>query len=513
MRAEKTRTGKLAAACLRAASNKSRRMQRSTIHGTHSHESRDGHRVNVWERGGKFVLRGYWQAERFGVTLDADEDTVFHELQRILIQMDDGTFVRPSEQKKIPRAEKKIPLLDLRGVISAFLMEKRRNKGRKTFKDYVSRLDHVLDFAERPENRRCWKLARDIDRQFAVELRRFLINCDVTRNGRANPVTKKMSMKMVQLCLESLRSALHWARRADVRKLPVDFVNPISNELIGPKPIKDPLRPNPIPMGQRIEEVRRMDAWQLCTLTIPSMLPVRFEDVSGALISDFDLASRTWRIGVRFGGSDFTKARLTVHMPLPPISVSLLKLNIGDRVDGPMFLARRRRDRRRRHSPSFASRANVDSKFAAVLKKAGSDRVQAEQDRKELFREMLASCGGVTTRSISLELRRLMESAGVRPDITAYNHRSSVTMDMNQAFVGKLAYRYLTYFTEHSLGNVMNDYIGLDVHTEMQKYFDRIQPLLDAIEQRARELGLPIEIDPGLNRSDNGIRFDAGWIA
>lgn len=77
----------------------------------------------------------------------------------------------------------------------------------------------------------------------------------------------------------------------------------------------------------------------------------------------------------------------------------------------------------------------------------------------------------------------------VRPvvDAKAYDLRHAVSQDMKDSGMGHLD---LKYFTGHSIsGDIMATYTSLKIDEAMERYFDRIQPLLDAIEKRAIALG------------------------
>ena len=58
---------------------------------------------------------------------------------------------------------------------------------------------------------------------------------------------------------------------------------------------------------------------------------------------------------------------------------------------------------------------------------------------------------------------------------------------MHRAEIQHLEMRYLTL---HRIDDILNCYTGLEPKREMEKYYKLIAPLLDAIEFRAKELGL-----------------------
>ncbi len=466
---------------------RARKMTQAVLCGSHDHETQDGQRVHIWIRDGKYLARARWRGQPIGLNLGADEVNAGHEFRRLLTAMEDGTFVPGREARRRKISEGRIPKFKLRGLFIPFLADKRRLRGKNTARDYQDRLMHVLDFAELPNSERKWPLAQSIDRDFAIALRQFLFARDVTRNGRAGATTHKMAISMVCHCLETLRNAINWACRADVRKLPPGFFNPITDEIIPTLPPKDPLRTCPISLDQRIAMVKQMDEWQLLHLSTFLVLPTRIEDISGAIVSDFDLQSATWRLGTRMGGNDYNKGRVNVQMPLPPVLLPLLRQTIGARTDGPMFRSREAWDQKKQFRRSFANRREFENLVETALISMPANEVNAEQDRKEVIRGVLRDCGGISNDVIGKDIKELMMAVGIDSENSAYDLRAAVTTGLNRAGVRHLELRYLTM---HSLTDILYEYTSLEPVGEMQKYFQAIQPLLLAIMQRAAGFGI-----------------------
>lgn len=306
---------------------------------------------------------------------------------------EDGTFVRPSEANSCPFETKQIPRLDLRGLCNEFLTEKRKLRGKKTARTYKDRLSPILDFAELKSSTQQWPLAASIDRGFVVEGRNFLMNRLVARNGKPGAKKKPMSVRQVINCLETLRTMLAWGCRADVRKLPLDFTNPVSRDLIGVPPCKDPLRKAKLPIERRMELIESMDDWQFLHLVTLFVLPLRFEDISGALISDVSFDEQTMRLCSRFGGSDFNKGRVSVEMPIPAELAGVFQLCIGHRTEGPLFQSRAVWQGRRARVTGLSTHEELEVAFHNELASKDHGEIQAEQDRKRVFRQPLAETG------------------------------------------------------------------------------------------------------------------------
>ncbi|HUQ69395.1 MAG TPA: hypothetical protein VM165_07730 [Planctomycetaceae bacterium] len=289
--------------------------------------------------------------------------------------------------------------------------------------------------------------------------------------------------------MESLRGVLCWALRADVRHLPVEFVNPITREILGPKPSKDPLRSNPIPLPARIQMVQKMDAWQLLHLSPLLVVPTRFEDVAGAVISDFDWDRGVWHLGSRVDGNDQNKGRVSLQMPLPGVLSALLRCTAAGRADGPMFRSRRAWAGLNRMRCEFQSQAEFEDLCQSAIRRAKVSEVSTEQGRKSVIRSLLRQCGAVPTDAIGRELKELFAAVGVPGTTRPYDVRAAVTTDMHEAGLRHLELRYLTM---HSVNDILNTYTSLNPGGEMAKYFAAIAPLLEAIQHRAVELQLPI---------------------
>jgi integrase len=342
----------------------------------------------------------------------------------------------------------------------------------------------VLEFAERSPSIKTWSKAQDIDRGFLVKLRAFLNQCRTTRNGRAAGIEKPLSVRQINNILECLRSMLNWARDPLVGKLPVGWVNPATKQFIGARPLKDPLRPEILPLETRIRLVERMDRWQLCQCSWSLVLPMRADEVVGLNISDvcFD---RGWlQFHTRFGGGDFNKGRQDFNIPFPPELVPMLRACMGTRREGPLL---RSRAEFQSNAPGCVSTlGQLVGLFEQAILDAGN-RVQTEQDRKQVFRQLLRELGGTSLKELYREWKSLFRAQGLGESVTLRNLREAVTTSMKQAKVPHLELRYLT---SHTTRDILNEYVVLDPVGAMQTYFREIEPLLAALKNRAQVLGI-----------------------
>jgi integrase len=460
------------------------KMIRAELMGGHTHKTQIGVEVHVWRRGQKFIARGRLQGQPFGKTIGESVDEATARLRQILNELDNGTYVRPSEARKRPLANAMAPRLSLRQLIDEFLADRRRTCGKRTSGNYRARLMPVLAFAERTENVKHCRLAMDIDREFVTRLQAFLFEYRTTRNGRPGGEPKPLSPRQIFNVLQCLSTLFAWAHKAAVRKLPADWVNPLTREIIGSRPPKDPLREDKLPLEARIKLVGIMDQWQLCHLAPSLVLPLRPDEAEGLLVTDVDF-ERSWlEFGQKFSDVNFTKEATAFRLPFPEELEPILRACIGNRVEGPLLLGRKAFTQ---GGGSVASTIELRRLFDKTMSEQPSGSIQCAHDRKLFFRNLLHELGGVADNELAKEFKKLLSVLGIDNGSTFYTLRSSVTTAMKDARLPHLELRYLT---SHSTNDILNDYARLDPVGAMQPYFLSIQPLLNAITDRASELGL-----------------------
>jgi integrase len=453
--------------------------------GGHSHTTLCGINVHVYRRGDLYLARGRYQGRMYGEPLGTTEAEATSRLRQVLVAIEDGTFVRRSEARQRLLTDGRMPRLNLRQIANEFLAEKRKARGRSTAAAYRSRLRPVLDFAELPDTRRRWPLAMDINRDFVAELRVFLYQYPTTRNGRAGGRPQRLSVRQIQNVLECLRSVLGWARQAEVRKLPVDWANPLTADLIPTAAPKDPLREDPLPLEARIKLVGSMDRWQLCHLALSVVLPLRPAEAAGLLVGEVRFDKGWLEIGTRLHGGDFTKGQTSFKLPFPDALRPILHVCIGGRGGGPLLRSRAAFGGKAQRP--VASPEELSRWYEERLAKAPPGSVQTEQDRKGVFRRLLRDLGGVSEDRLAAEFKQLLRAQGRADGVSLYTLRSSVTTAMERVKMGHLELRYLT---GHATGDILNEYVTLDPVGAMQLYFAHIRPLLTALTLRAQAVGL-----------------------
>jgi integrase len=459
-----------------------RRMVVAILAGKHSHCTPDGVGVHIWRRGATYMARGSYEGHRFGMRLGDTEVEAEATLHEVLVNIRNGAFVRPIEARR-RKVRRIVPVrLTLRQLFEEFLAEKRKIRGRETASTYSSRLGPVLNFAESVSARKRWPLAQDVSREFLIELKVFLQKVLTTRNGRPGGKPQHLTPRQIVNILECFRTAMAWASRPDVRKLPAEWLNPLSPDLVGEPLPKDPLRWDPLPVEIRIKLVGFMDRWQLAHFALSLVLPIRPDEATGLLLSDVDFERRTLRIGTRIGGADFTKGRQTFCLPFPKEFGPILRACADGRSEGPLLRSRGAFD-----SDGDSGIGTFDElcqRLEERLLALPANTVQCDRDRKSEFRKLLRKLGGVSKSSLSREFKRVLDRVGVASGTSLYSLRHSNTKGLKDANVHPLD---MAYLTSHTTNGILNVYTPLDPHGGMARYFQTIEPLIRAVASRWAE--------------------------
>jgi len=408
--------------------------------------------------------------------------TAEHRLIEIIGEINRGVYVRPSQSARRLVKSRGPVKMSVREMISAYLDEKRRRRGKKTAAAYKSRLDRLLAFAEEAAIQKEWRFAAEVDREFATRFREYLFDARCTSNGRAGARTHPLSASQILNVLDATRSAFHWGRNTGC--IPLDWITPFTDEVVGSRPAKDPLREQRLSLHDLINLVGGMDRWQLCSLGLMCVLPPRPDEFCSILVRDLDMDRGVIRFAPRFGGAASNKCDQTFVLPFPACLRPLLKRLIADRVDGPLF-------RRRCFSPAGLGKTvreqkELNAMWNEHLLLKGPKLVTSLQDRKAEFRVFLRQLGGVSVDVLRTEFQRLIKGR-LSKTAKLYDLRHAVTQSMKDSGMPILELRYLT---SHTASDIMNTYTTMKIFPAMERYFSSIAPLLNAISTRMIDTGV-----------------------
>ena len=455
-----------------------RKMVKSCINGQDFFEAADGTKVSIYHRGKQFMGRGSFNGRQFGQQLGKTECEAAVKLRSVLHELDNGIFIPPSHQRKqaVRRRVANVSL-DLGELINQFLNHVGKTKGKKIKTAYMDRLRPVLQFENKPENRRRWAKASTIDGDFVTELLAWL-RITPFQDKSGQPRFRKE--KTVRNILEALRTCLNWARRAENRLLPGDYLMPVTQDILGKEAAKDVFRPNPLSEADKIKIIQRATDHELTVIALFILLAERADELAGLCIEDVDLNSRHLLFGINNSDVNFTKGHTAFRIPYPAELDGLIKTLINGRDQGPLVRQVSFQGKKEKQSVDLMAkwRAEASQKPA---------NVGTMNDKKTLFREVMRKAGGASADYIGKLFAKIAKRAGLE-NIQPGFCRDSVTHLMERSGMSHLSLRYLT---SHSTNDILNTYTGLDIDVEMGKYYAMVPSLVQAIASRFPSL--PVE--------------------
>ena len=451
--------------------NPQRVMLKSSINGQGAFGAADGTKVSIYRRGNQFMGRGRFNGRQFGQQLGKTEGEAAVKLRSVLHELDNGIFIPPSHQRKqaVRRRVANVSL-DLRELVNQFLNHVGKTKGAKTKTTYLDRLRPILEFEDTKENRRRWPKASSIDGDFVTELLAWL-RITPFQDKSGQPRFRKE--KTVRNILEALRTCLNWARRPENRLLPVDYLMPVTQDILGKEAAKDVFRPNPLSEADKIKIIQRATNNELTVIALFILLADRADELAGLCIEDVDLNRRHLLFGINNRDMNFTKGRTAFRIPYAPKLDGLINHLIAGRTEGPLIRQVSYQNKEDNQSPDLV---------AAWQAEAAKNPTKARtvNDKKALFREIMRRSGGASSDYIGKLFAKVAKRAGfvnIQPGFC----RDSATHLMERSGMSFLSARYLT---SHTTSDIMNNYTGLDIEGDMAKYYAMVPNLIEAISDR-----------------------------
>jgi integrase len=458
-----------------------RPMIKTELLGKHTHHSGNCFDVHIYKRQEKYLARFRLDGEQRSETLGITETESEIRLRRLITELEDGVYQVGRKKSGLPN--KQIPNHTFRTLMEAFLKDVTALQGNSNTKSYYNRLLPILDFIEQGNSNIKFRYIKDLDRPAVLAIKSHLEKRLVPKNGHPNGKPFPATKSNVRLALETLRTMLNWGKSINNRQLPADFVNPVTGEIIPPRKIKDPYRPPAISLELMCKLIANMDAYQLIHLSPLFLIPMRHEDSARALISDVIFTEGTWHFGDHFNGDDQTKEAINYQFPIHPTLTALLKLSIGNRSCGPLFLSRRYWEGRKNFSNDFQSETELRDDYRRSLQ---ISKCLNLSDRKSHYLDWMERQGGLSKGQIARELRKLFEECGI-VNVRPYDLKGTCTHSMVAAGMSQ---QVMLYLTGHKTNSILNEYAALNILPEAEKYFDKVSPVLKALADKALELNL-----------------------
>jgi len=234
--------------------------------------------------------------------------------------------------------------IDLNGLITKWLEhhEQIRRSSVATICRYETAVQHLANFVSST----CGKMRTDrFDGSMAEGFVRYLRTTKVSPNGHGNTQKRLMRDKGIIFILATCRALFNFAR--DQRHWPAYTPNPFSGLAIERMPIENAKPIRPLTPEQEIAFFKACDEWQFRIFFVLAFTGLRIGELTHLLIdNDVRLDESFLRITNKPGLYWQIKTRNLRDVPLLPEVAVVVRVALGDRKVGPVFLRRRFAEKR-----------------------------------------------------------------------------------------------------------------------------------------------------------------------
>ena len=284
----------------------------------------------------------------------------------------------------------------------------------QTINRYRTATDHLLRFLQaRPV-----RYASHFHSSHAEEFVRYLRGLRVSPNGHAHTAKRPLMDKGLRYVLECGRALFNYAARR--RHLSPYAENPFAALEIERIPVE---QARPITLFTAEQErafLEACDDWQFPLFLTLMLTGVRPGELAHLLLpDDLDLDGRLLRVRNKPGLGWRVKTRNERGIPLVPVLGEVLRVYLGGRRAGPVFVRRRWAER---PLPSLASAgpAALERELTrrVAVREAETGQPLARSERGRLARRLWRELGAVKGDRIRSEFMRLTRAIGL-PGCTA----------------------------------------------------------------------------------------------
>jgi integrase len=376
-----------------------------------------------------------------------------------------------------------------RELVERFLQDcrKRANAGEidpGTVGRYQSALGHYLAFAELPRIQKAFPYVPGVNREFQLAFTAFLVNRAVAPNGHPNARPRRMQKPA--FVVDAVRALFRWASDHDRGGLlPEGFANPFLRAARPSNgPVRDLLGEPDITAAMASAFVLKCDPFQL-RLFAPLIL-YGLRAAEPCFLFHEQIQDGWLNVQCHLGLAYLTKGRRDKRFPVPACLESLLREE-GCHQKG-LFYQRRGILAGLEKAPlRGASLARLERVFQERCGKAGTpDAAQRLSIRNQVLRD----AGGLNYDHVQAEFESLARRLSWPAAATVKDFRHLFSTMLANAGMPE---DYRRYLLGHAPGRAaVIHYTHLN---QIQKHFERavqeeFGPILEAIEQRARQLGL-----------------------
>ena len=280
---------------------------------------------------------------------------------------------------------------------------------------YRTATDHLLRFVKKVMPVRHASQFRGTHAEAFV---RHLRELKVAPNGHANTTKRLLRDKGLKFVLETCRSMFNFAIKR--RHMPPYADNPFTVIEIDRIPIEDAKPVVVFDRDQEADLLNACDDWQFPIMLTLALTGLRPGELTRLLLpDDIDLAEGWLWVRNKPELGWQTKTRAERRVPLLPELVEVLKVVIGARTEGPVFV-RRRFTKGDRPALNGLSRQELTDIFTARVETAMSDQVDPSRRaaRQRCCDPFWMDLGAIKPEVLRLEFMRLTSAIGL-PKITA----------------------------------------------------------------------------------------------
>jgi integrase len=350
---------------------------------------------------------------------------------------------------------------------------------------YRSALQHYLAFVANPSIEKAFPHAATVNRDFQLAFAAFLQNRSISPNGHAN--TKKRAMKCQAYVTDTVRAMFEWAADPDRGHfLPQGFRNPFRQSRNSRRhEYMDQTSEPDITVAMAVSFLQACDAYQL-GLFVPIILCGLRAAEPCFLFREY-IQDRWLKVPCNPDFFYQTKGRRAKRFPWLDEVGLFLQPSLAERGHGLFYQGR------------WSLAATKERPFLGASLKELTDELQrrcgarpglSARERVQLRDQLLLQAGGLTYDQVQGEFHKIAKKLTWPRNATLKDFRHLFSTCLENAGMPE---HYRKYLMGHSPGKApINAYTHLN---KLREHYEsaiqrEFQPLLDALRNRARQLGI-----------------------
>jgi integrase len=350
---------------------------------------------------------------------------------------------------------------------------------------YRSALQHFLAFVTDPAIHKAFPHAATINRDFQLAFAAFLQNRSISPNGHAN--TKQRPMRCQAYVTDTVRAMFEWAADPDRgHLLPQGFRNPFRQGRSGRRheSIDQTSEPD-ITVAMAVNFLQACDAYQL-GLFVPIIVCGLRAAEPCFLFREY-IQDRWLKVPCNPDLFYQTKGRRAKRFPWLDEIGLFLQPSLAERGHGLLYQGRRFLEAPKERPFLGASLKELTDE---LQRRCGARSGLSARERIHLRDQLLLQAGGLTYDQVQAEFHKIAKKLAWPPIATPKDFRHLFSTCLENAGMPE---HYRKYLMGHSPGKApINAYTHLN---KLREHYElaiqrEFQPLLEAVRNRARQLGI-----------------------